>query len=419
MREACQKSGRGWWYCAVIAGGALWGSLGGCYQPDDTLVNYTAVSATSGGLGLGGEGGGGLTAQEYFETLVKPDLVAFCAGSDCHSSGPRAFLLSGQEYSVITQYKTSWGACLLTDPPDLSPLMTYPPSDEHTGRGWNDLEDVRGRVLTWLGLEAEKGQPTGCSAPVDLLQVGPIEPEGFTQIPLVGLGPEFAGFVMTFYASEIGDPPSLLKLSNISVWPPNERGIRIDDPTFVFLPDVGAPVLDTSFHGDPHTLVAPGAVVLGGGELLTTSWGADHQLAIRFAAVERLFADADGNTFPACTQVELFSEAVDSLPPNPGANQPNGLSYCAGQCHGGDAGTAPTGVMSLEELLVEPRDDELACAKTRGFIVPTQPLASPIVLVTDPQGSASHPFKFGGNDAAHDAFIDAMTPWIDAEGAMP
>src|SRR5690606_24504500 len=254
-----------WALAVAVVGASFAATAGGCYEPDDTLVNYTAVSVTTGSGG--GGGGEALTAQDYFEAHVKPELVAFCAGSDCHSSGPRAFLLSGQEYSVITQYKTSWGSCLLTDPPELSPLMTYPSSDEHTGRGWDGLEDVRDKVLTWLGLEADKSTPTGCSQQANLLQLGPIEPNGFTVIPMSGIGSEFSGFVMTFYASELGDPVGVLKLSDIAIWPPNHRGVRIVEPTFVYLPDAGPAVFDETFHGDAHVFVAPDDVLLGSGSL--------------------------------------------------------------------------------------------------------------------------------------------------------
>lgn len=406
------KHAVGWVVTSSLVVGAI--AAGGCYEPDDTLINFTTVTATTGATGTGG--GSALTAQEYFETELKPELLAFCAGSDCHSSGARAFLLAGQEYSVITQYKTAWGSCLLTDPAELSPLLTYPDAEEHTGRSWEGIEDVRSKALTWLALEADKDTPTGCSQVANLLQLGPLDPAGFTVVPLGGLGAELSGFVMTFYASELGDPPSVLKLSDISIWPANNRGLRVVNPTFVFIPKAGGGVFDKSFHGDAHVFVAPDRVRLGSGTLLTTSWGPNHQLAIQFESVELLYADDDGNTFPACTRVDLFTKAVDALPFSGAANAPNGLGYCAAQCHGGDAGAAPTAVMQLGELLSAPRDDALACAKTRPFITPTQVQASALVQVTDPQGTAPHPYKFGGNGAAHAAFADAMRPWIDAEG---
>lgn len=383
----------------------------GCYRPDDTLINFTAVSVGT-GTGSGGEGanGGPLTPREYFELEVKDGLINNCAGADCHSSGSVAFLLAGQEYASITTYESSLGLPLVTNPASISLLLTYPSTEEHTGKPWGGLEELRSSVSTWLELEAQDIEPT------PILQVGPIDVSGFTVLPLGGLGPEYNGFTMTFYAAEYGDPSEVLELSQISVWPANGRGMRIVNPTFVFLPPQGSASFDESFHGEPYNFVAPDGVVMGGGELLTTEWGNGYQLAIQFEEISRLFADDDGNTFQPCTKPDLFRQGVDLLPVQSSPNAPNGLLYCAEQCHGGSAGTNPTNLMNLGPLLSADRNYEFACAVARTQILPTQVSLSPMVVETNPQVPTGHPFIFGGNTSAHGSFVDAMTPWIEQEG---
>lgn len=386
-------------------------SANGCFKPGDTFVNYERTSTVGSGGQGGGEGGGmnNLSPREFFEQNVKDQLIANCSGSDCHSSGVRAFLLLGQEYASITTYRTSVGLPLIVDPPENSQLIVYPNDEEHPGRTWDGLEDVRETVLTWLGMEAVDVEV------VELLQLGPVTPEGLTVLPMDSLGPTLAGFTMSFYAIVYNE--SVLELTDISVWPPNQKGLKMVDPTWVITPPGGKDdILDTSHHGD-HVFIAPQDVTLASGELLVTDWGPGYQLSVRFESLQQLFADDEGNTFVPCTHPELFIEGVDALPIQSSPASPNGLLYCADQCHGGSKGNEPTGTMNLTGLLGDPRDDLIACAKAREHITPTQPGASRIITLTDPaQGIGAHPFIFGGNSNAHGAFRDAMTPWINAEG---
>jgi hypothetical protein len=404
----------------ILVGGlgavAALASAGGCFEPGDKFVNYTTVTVTSGvgaegGAGVGGGGPEG--AREFFEQEVKPIMVPIC-GESCHGGPPFGFLQFGQEYAAITTYKTALGVPLLVKPAEKSLLMTYPPNPDHTGPTWNGLDDLKALVLEWLQKE-EANIVTS-----DVLQVGPVEPNGLTVLPLDPLAPDLAGVKLVFYAQPQGNPPELLVLSDIEIWPPNGRGVRVTDPTFVVIRTDTSEVLDTSFHGDPLVMVAPDQVQLGPGQLLLTTWGPGFKLAVRFGAVQGLFADETGATFDPCTRVDLFTEGVDALPVQPSSSDPNGLLYCAEQCHGGTSGAVPTTKMSLVELTVEPYDYDLACAKVRPYITPTNPAESQLSLITKPgPSSAGHPFKFGGNNGAHGAFVDAMTEWIDEEGAAP
>jgi hypothetical protein len=384
-------------------------SANGCFAPEDTFVNYQRTSTvTTTGAGGGGGGDQDLSPREFFEQNVKDKLIANCSGSDCHSSGVRAFLLIGQEYASITTYRTSTGLPLIFDPPENSQLIVYPDDEEHPGKSWEGIEDVRDVTLEWLQREAVDIEPDA------FLQLGPVKPEGLTVLPMDSLLPELEGFTLSFYAVVFDD--SVLELTNISIWPPNERGLKVVDPTWVVIPPgTGDEVLDTSHHGD-HTFVAPNDVTLASGELLVTTWGPDYELAVRFESLQALFADDEGNTFVPCSEPELFVDGVDALPVQSQSNAPNGLLYCAEQCHGGNAGSQPTDEMDLAALLRDPRDDELACAKVREHIVPTQPAESPIITLTDPNGTATHPFSFGGNSSSHTQFREAMTEWINQEG---
>jgi hypothetical protein len=393
-------------------------AVGGCFEPSDTFVNISNANVVVGSTGAGGGGTGGMgpvDRREFFEVNVKPDMVEACGKGECHGSGEVNFITVGLEYETITTYRTrvvAPGAPLLTQSPNSSILIGYPDSDDHSGRKWTEgLADLKADTLTWLDMEVpfiEEEQ---------ILEVGPVEPAGLTVLPLDPLGPDLAGFVMSFYAIAIGNPTSILELTNISVWPPNGRAVRIVDPTFVIYPQgtTQDPFFDESFHGDPHVLVPPDQVQLGSGQLLITDWGPNWELGVRVAEIKALFADEDGNTFEPCTRVDLFVDGVEALPLQSASNAKNGLSYCAQQCHGGAAGQVPTDVMNLSPLLAQPRDDALACAKARLFITPSNVDGSAMINTTKPGSGSAHPFLFGGNGSSHGAFRDAMAPWIDAE----
>lgn len=390
------------------------GSANGCFKAEDTFVNYertSTVTTTGQGGGTGGSTGD-LSARDFFEQNVKDKLIANCSGSDCHSSGVRAFLLIGQEYASITTYRTSVGVPLIVPNPENSQLIVYPPDEEHPGKSWEGIEDVRDVTLEWLALEAVDIDE------VEVTRLGPVTPNGFTVLPMDALSPQLAGYALSFYAVVYNQ--TVLELTQISIWPPNGRGLKVVNPVWVIIPPPGGgpEVLDTSHIGD-HTFVAPNFVTLASGELLATNWGPGYQLAIQFESLQFLFADEDGNTFVPCSHPELFTDGVDALPVQGQPNGPNGLLYCAQQCHGGVAGSQPTDKMSLDGLLQSPRDDLLACARVREHIVPTQPAESRIITLTDPTGGLVHPFSFQGNSGSHGQFRTAMTEWINAEGGEP
>lgn len=400
---------------ALVMSSAL---MGGCFKPEDTFVNYSNASSSS--AGVGGAGGTAPTIdtpKDYFEIEVKPDMVAMC-GEGCHSSGEVPFLTVGIEYESISSYitkKVAKGSAFLVPNPAQSILIVYPDTPEHSGLNWDEgAGDLRTKTLEWLDREAELLEPDS------LLEVGPITPNGFVVLPLDSLKPELEDYSMSFYGTPHGDPPALLELTDIAMWPPNGRGLRVDNITFVVQPtNTSVPVLDTSFHGDPQIFVAPSSVQVGPGELLLSSWGTDYTLSVRFDDLQALFADEFGDTFAPCTRVDLFAQGVEALAIQPDSNDSNGLLYCADQCHGGAKGATPASVMKLSELFMDPPDYDFACAKTRAFITPTNPNNSAIISSTDPTGDAAHKvfFQFGGNIGAHAAFRSAMEPWIDEEGA--
>lgn len=392
-------------------------TIGGCFEPSDTFVNISNANVAASSSSSGGAGGTGpLGRREFFEQNVRPEMVDACGKGDCHGSGEVNFITVGLEYETITTYRTrvvAPGTPLLTTSPSTSVLITYPNAEDHSGRKWTEgLADLQAATLEWMQMEVPfiEEEP--------LLEVGPVEPNGLTVIPLDSLGPDLAGFNMSFYAIAFGNPPSVLELTNISVWPPNGRAVRITDPTFVVYPQgtTQSPILDESFHGDPHVLVPPDEVQLGSGQLLVTEWGQGWEIGFRVASIKGLYADEDGNTFEPCTRVDLFVDGVEALPPQSATNAPNGLLYCADQCHGGAAGPVPTDVMNLAPLLAEPRDDAFACAITRPFITPSNVDGSQLIQIVEPGSGLTHPFNFGGNGSAHAAFVNAMSAWIEAEG---
>ena len=385
---------------------------GGCFQPEDTFVNYGTGSVVS--VAGVGPGGGEVTtpesAREFFEQEVFPDMELTCGNSVCHSSGEVAFLQDGYETIKIWTTKVVVpGSPFVGVPPEQSILIAYPDSSDHMGANWTEApEGLRANTAEWLRLENLNIDP---EAP---LEVGPVDPEGLVVLPMDSLAPELVGFTMSFYATEHGSPPELLELTQISIWPPNGLALKAVNPTFIGLPNINiSPVVDTSFHGDPEVFVAPSNVVVGPGELLLTTWGDEWELKVRFDDLSVLFADDDGNTFAPCTRVDLFIQGVETT-------GDGGLEFCATQCHGGNNGNAPTQVMNLSELLDgDTANDAFACAKTRVFITPTNPGGSQIITTTDPLGTSAHLYSFGGDTTAHVRFRNGMTEWINEEGAEP
>ncbi len=416
--------------------GACAASLGGaCFRPEDDFVNLaagvvTSSSASQGGgtTGTGGVGGmppsdggggsGGFVAsspEEFFDVLVKPGLVINCTQGTCHGTGQIGFLTPGLEYSAITSYQTASGIHLITKTPESSLLMTRPATDAHAGGNrWAVLPELKEKTLEWLKLEA------ALLPEITVIEVGPIEPVGLTYVALDTLGEKFVGSAITFFGVEYGD--SLLDVSELRVYPATGAAIRITNLTVVVFPEgAKAGIPNIELHGDPQTFVAPNATLYGGGQLPLTDWKKGAMLYLQFEKIEALISDTNGNAYDPCTSTELFTQAVDALPYVKDCSKPNGLLYCAHQCHGGKEGGVATGKMNLAALLESPRNDEVACAVARKYIANNDPAASLITAIPNPEATTTfphQPFVFCAGTSAYKSYVKKMTPWIQAEGAV-
>jgi hypothetical protein len=89
----------------------------------------------------------------------------------------------------------------------------------------------------------------------------------------------------------------------------------------------------------------------------------------------------------------------------------NALQTSCGGCHGGGNAQA-TNALDMSDLQT---DAAAACGQVKNRVNTTTPANSQIFVVTNPNGNASHPFKFGGNATNWNNFVNQVTTWINAE----
>lgn len=418
---------------ATIAAAAAACSSGG----DTESSPSGAAATTSGGFGgSGGTGGSGagaaggdgpastaqsgsggsepeLTPREFFEKHVQPGLDANC--KVCHATGGVAdFLAPPDEYASITTYKSG-----ITDQPIVWPipeqsiLVTYPDSGDHHGTPYEPtLVDLRDAVVAWLTKEAASLPDPGDAGPIDYIV--PFKPVlgGLNAVYLNPLGPEYENSAITFFAVEMGNPPTLLQLWSLSVYPASKTTLRVVHPRFSVYPpesETGEPDPVDSLSEVDQTFIWQSNPILGPGEVILVNWQKDARLAIDFdEGMLEATVENDGGISVPCKSTALYQQAVESL-------GPKGPMYCAQNCHGGNKPQAK-GAMDLSGLLARPPDYEAACAAMRARITPGDPESSQILIVTNPtQVQVVHMYKFAGNLADYNSFKAKMSPWILAE----
>ena len=146
------------------------------------------------------------------------------------------------------------------------------------------------------------------------------------------------------------------------------------------------------------------AAEFGPGVLVLTNWEEGAKLSIAFAAVSVIDPLAEGGagggmpTGP-CDALQSFID-----------NASGPLGNCTG-CHGGGNQTA-TNAVDMSALGDDP--DE-TCGQIKNRVNLADPAASQLFITTDPNGNASHPFKFGGNVGNFNNFVTAVSAWIQEE----
>lgn len=354
------------------------------------------------GVGAGGAGGegagvpiGGGDARAYFEAEIQPGLLSECGA--CHQlqgAADAPFLAAPDIYSAITTYPG-----IVVPTVSQSILLTRPADPGHGAGNAPDLSPaLRAKVEDWLAVESALIPDPIQSANV----VVPFKPKlegAFNTIYLGDLGQEYENVSITFNATELGTPPSMLLLENLEVHPISEMQIHLVHPLFTAYPSDGAePVPDPadSFSLVDEVYSLDGLIQLGTGTFIHTAWSKDSYLSIAFEKVELV-----GDFFPPIDCKALATFQADVLP---------AMQICS-TCHGGDNAQAQ-GAMDLSTLASDPA---AACKQVRARIKAGNPDASQILIVTDPLDVSAHLYKFQGSLSNYNTFKNEVSPWIVEE----
>ena len=381
---------------ASVALLASMSSSTGCAGDPPPFQPGTTTTVGSGGAGGGAEGHQG---EEMFRAL-QADFVAECAS--CHKKGGIADtpFLGDPDGNNPDPYDavTSWPGIIVKDAAN-SVLLSWPASGVHSNGPISSA--LEAKLVEWLE-EESKGVAAVEGAPV----IPPFKPfvPGFYAVYLDPLGSEFAGMAITFQAEELTDKS--LSLSTIQVHPTAKLGLELEHPLFTVYP-AGLP------DGDPDPVdsfsnvaqsVEPGTVApLGPGAVILTNWVVGGKLSIAFETItiiDPMGGGGGGGGGGACSALPEFV-----------ANAAPALAPCD-NCHGGQNGAA-TNAVDMTDL---GSDDDAACGQIKNRINLTNPAQSQLFITTDPSGNATHPFKFGGNQANFNQFVQNVTQWINAEG---
>lgn len=387
----------------VSAVTALASSASGCAGDPPGGLPLAQTTAGAGGSGTGGADAVENHGAELFADL-EADLVDACA--TCHDAGGIAdtpFLAGPDRYASIS----TWPGVVVKDAQE-SLLLTWPrKGGAHSGTNIDadDLaaEDLAGRVTAWLEEEAKGISST---VPTKGPTIDPFAPIlGFNAVYLDALGEEYKGMALTFNATELTG--KTLELSELEVHPTADLGVHLVHPLFVVYPvgaDPDPDPVDSCSNVD-QTFEPGQSATLGPGVLVLTNWVQGAKLSVAFEKIEPYSTTTgdggvEGGTTDGCKDVTAFVDnASDALSAN-----------CVG-CHGGTNPNAKAAV-DMSKLAT---NAAATCGQVKNRVSPDSPADSQLFVTTDPNGNAAHPFKFGGNDAAFDAFKASVSIWIAAE----
>src|SRR5690606_9298161 len=147
--------------------------------------------------------------------------------------------------------------------------------------------------------------------------------------------------------------------------------------------------------------IEPGTVApLGPGSVVLTNWVVGGKLSLAFETIAIIdpmagVGGAGGGATGPCSALAEFS-----------ANAAPALNPCD-NCHGGQNGTA-TNAVDMTDL---GSNDSAACGQIKNRVDLDNPSQSQLFITTNPSGNATHPFKFGGNQANFNDFVQSVTVW--------
>jgi cytochrome c553 len=350
--------------------------------------------------GTGGSGPAKNVGEEMFRALEE-EMLDTCG--TCHKKAGSAdtpFLgdpktQDPDPYVAIT----SWPGIIVKDA-DSSLLVTWPSVGNHTGGPTNIAFEKK--LIAWLEEEAKAVAATDDGDPV-LPPFRPIVP-GFNAVYLDVLGEDFVGMAVTFQAEELTDRS--IQLLDLQVHPTTKLGLHLEHPLFTVYPEASA-------EGEPDpvdsfsnvTLDAPAgeSQTIGPGEVILTNWLRGGKLSLAFEKIEVVDPmggeGGGGSIGGACDALQAF---IDNAAPQ--------LATCAG-CHDGTNPTA-TNAVDMSELGSAP---DVTCGQIKNRVNLGNPAASQLFVTTDPNGSATHPYKFLGNAQTFNTFVNAVSVWIQQE----
>ncbi len=384
----------------LTAAAAIGAGLGSCGDSGATGPSSGPVGPATGtgAGGAGGEGGayvGGGDGRGLFEATVQPGLMQECGA--CHQlqgAADSPFLGAPDIYTSTVTYPG-----IVVPLPSQSIMLTRPADPGHgAGQAPNMSDELRAKVLAWLEVEAALIPDPAEGA----LVTTPFKPKlggAFNSIYLGELGQEYENVSLTFNATELGAPPSMLLLENIELHPISEMQIHVVHPLFTAYAEGSEPVPDPSdsFSLIDDIFALDTQITLGTGTLVHTAWTKDAYLSIGFEGLELV-----GDFLPPIDCVDQAEFDANVAP---------ALATCADNCHAGENAQAQ-GAMDLAKLDSEPAE---ACKQVRARIKPGNPDSSQILIVTNPLDPAVHLFKFQGSLSAYNSFKSEVSPWILAE----
>jgi hypothetical protein len=349
-----------------------------------------------------GASDGGSPCRNLFETTVLQGMQNECGG--CHDLGGIAddpFLAAPDPYVSIT----TWPGVIVSDP-TTSIIIVHPASPQHGGgQAPNMSPTLKSKVIPWLTCEAKNLPVVDAGMKPTIMPFKPRVMGAMNEVDLDPLGTDFQGSSITFTADELpanSQDPTLLVLSNLTVYPIEGVTLHIVHPLFTVYGPTGSEVPDPAdtFSGFDETFATSGP--LGTGTLILSQWQPGARLGIAFQEITATkMMPMTQNT---CKDIADFQAMV--------VPQLTTMNPCAPMCHGGGNIMAQQ-QMDLSAIMAMPPDD--ACSQVRARITPGNPATSQILIVTDPTQAVPHLYKFGGNLNKYKAFKTAVTPWIMGE----
>jgi hypothetical protein len=383
-----------------------------------TIAFATIAMLAIGCTGLIDDGGsGGLTgeqkiARQKFTKKALPRLDENC--TVCHD-GSRlniGFLAGTSEMAMRDTLVGFDPAVINLEAPTSSRLLT---KGLHEGPALQ--AEQASDILDWL--QAERDALPDSSGPrletaevLPLICTGGVPGEPSCPVNSVALDEMgIAGARIDFVAQRL---ESGLYLRNLKLVP-GGGGAFIEHPLFVSWPQGAEPVPDSidRFYNVKMNLTPTATAEeqqIAGGTAAFIGFNPANSITIHFKTVDVYQVEGNGGGGTGavgCKDLASFK-----------ANAQQPINNACASCH---AGANPNATSAMNITGINTADDTMiqrACNQVRTRVNFQTIDQSGIYLATVP-GNTNHPFSFGGDINAHDAFKAAVNVWINVEKVAP